>query len=463
MKLAFIRNKITSFSESFIFVFLVAILSFTIWITPSPYNAIFGVIYCLISFIPIASKKGKNYLPLFIFIIPLINTQIKLNTIPLILYFIIGSIMLSMTLKIIIYKIPFRRGDLSIPFLILIGVFLVSYIINVIRENSSSPSLVYLAILLFILLSYVLISINLGSDESLTYYSKCVVVLSYVILTEVFVYLIRNGFRTLEEINLGWGDNSLISLILCYSVTFFAIIFNNKKDWYYVILLLPVLATTVLLTSSSGILFLIFLIIPLLLITYKSYGKIYPYISLVCVASFTISFTLLLVFSDVFTSQIINVFRNFIFLDNSEIRNHINSYSIISNITNNYVLGNSITSLYYGGEIVFANNTVLSTLVMGGFIGLAFYVIYEIYLYFVWFRKKGDVKYIYLIFLLTVELTGIIDNSFYNLFSILFIFISNACYQMSSRPDEVIVHNSFYKYGGKAKKDTVKTTYIKSN
>ena len=464
MKINYIKRKITAFNDSIIYVITLALLTFFIWFTPSPYNIIFGVIYCLISFTPLLVKHGKNYLPLFIFIIPMASGEFAFNSIPHYFYFILSSIFLSMILKIIIYKIPIRKGDLSIPFLALIIVFLFSFIFNIVASKDSSSTVVvlYLVSLLFLILGYLFISTTLGSYESISYYSKCVVILSYVIGLEILVYSIKNNFYSIENISLGWGDSPLVSLILCFTIPFYSIIISNRKNWYYVFLLIPILSLIVLLVSNTGILFLMFLLIPLLLITFKPYGKIYPYISLFSVASFTIAFSLLLVFNDVFTSHIFDVFRNLFFLEGTEIQNHINTYSVLRHISDNYVIGTSISSMYFNNEIVFANNTILSTLVLGGFIGLGAYVIYEIFLYFIWFKKKSDHKFIFLIFLLTVEITGILSNSFYNLLSVLFILVSNACYQNSSRPDDVPIHNDFYKYGGKVKKEQIKTTYIKN-
>ena len=465
MKFNSIKRKLTSFNESILYVIVLALLSFFIWFVPSPYNVIFGVLYCLTSFTPILVKHGKNYLPLFLFLIPMVSTNLEFNNIPHLFYFVLGSIFTSMVIKIVVYKIPFRKGDLSIPFLSLVIVFLISFVINIVlsSDNKSAAVVLYLVSLLILILSYVFISTTLGSDESMSYYSKCVMIFAYVIGLEILVYLIKNDFYGFEELNLGWGDNDLVSLILCYTVPFCAITLSDRKKWYYIFLLVPILITIVLLSSTTGSIFLLTLLIPLFLITYKSYGKIYPYISLFAVASFTLSFSLLLVFSDVFSSRVFDAFRNFIFLDGSDIVKHITKYSILTSVSDNFIIGSSISSLYFNNKLIFANNTILTTLVLGGVIGLVFYFIYEIYLYFVWFKKKSNFKYIFLIFLLTIELTGIISDSFYNLLSILFIFTSNACYQMSSRPDDVPIHNEFYKYGGKVKKEQVKTTYIKNS
>ena len=442
----FFRNKIISLNDSIFYPILLALFSFCIWLVPSPYNIIFGVLYCLFAFVPLIDKEGRNYLPLLLFLIPASSKEINVSSIPLLSFFIIGSILLSMVLKIIIYKMPLRRGDLSLPLLGTVIIFLISFIFNIISRNDSSSTIAVLYIVGFLLLIlvYVFLSTILGQSNMMMFLSKCIIMLSYVIILELLVYLIRNNFASLENVALGWSQSNGISTILCFSIPFYAIIINNRKYWYYIFLLIPILFSIVILVVDSGILFLITLLIPLLLITYKSYGKIYPYISLFIVASFVISFAVLLVFNEVFTNQIFDVFRNISFTPNSNIRIHFDDYKMIDLFTSNIVLGSSISSIYIGEDFIFANNTIVSTLVLGGIVGLVFYLIYELDLYIIWARKKADIKYIFLMFLLAVEVIGIIDNVIYNFMNMLFILTCNACYHNSSRPDDVPIHNDFF-------------------
>ena len=459
----YFRNKIISLNESFLFPLILAILSFCIWIVPSPYNIAFGVLYCILAFVPLFTKEGKSYLPLLLFLIPASSIEITISSIPLLSYFLLGSIFLSMIIKIIIYKMPLRKGELSLPLLGITVVYLISFIFNIIINKDSSSTIVvlYLVGLLFLILLYAFLSTTLGQSEMMSYLSKCIVILTYIILSELLTFILKNDFSALKNVSLGWAKSNEISTILCLSTPFFAIIISNKKEWYYIFTLIPILAAIVVLVVDSGILFLLAILVPLLLITYKSYGKIYPYISLVVVASFAISFALLLVFNEVFTNQIFDVFRNLFFVDGSNIRTHIDSYNMIQLFTSNLALGSSISSIYINGELVFASNTIISTMVLGGIVGLVFYLLYEIRLYLVWFRKKADIKYIFLMFLIGIEVIGIVDDIIYSFINLLFILICNSCYQNSSRPDDVIIHNDFFLHNRRAINNKSITEHIK--
>ena len=60
-----------------------------------------------------------------------------------------------------------------------------------------------------------------------------------------------------------------------------------------------------------------------------------------------------------------------------------------------------------------------------------------------------------------IEVIGIIDDVIYNFINLLFILVCNACYQNSSRPDDVPIHNACFANNGKVVKDRPRTKHIK--
>ena len=64
-------------------------------------------------------------------------------------------------------------------------------------------------------------------------------------------------------------------------------------------------------------------------------------------------------------------------------------------------------------------------------------------------------------FLIGIEVIGIVDDIIYSFINLLFILICNSCYQNSSRPDDVIIHNDFFLHNRRAINNKSITEHIK--
>ena len=104
-------DKIKEFLSTTSFSVIVGIISFLIWFSSEPFNYIFITVYFLFSFIPLLSDDGKNYIPLFLFLLITsnknlsfvdLNVQTWLLFSVMILSFIIFIIKISKIVKFVI-------------------------------------------------------------------------------------------------------------------------------------------------------------------------------------------------------------------------------------------------------------------------------------------------------------------------------------------------------------------------
>ena len=133
-----------------------------------------------------------------------------------------------------------------------------------------------------------------------------------------------------------------------------------------------------------------------------------------------------------------------LFGDSSSFRQQLFD-SAASSIKSNPIIGRSIISLANdNGTVTLTKNTILSTMVLGGVFALIAFIVYEIKLYMLCLKKESQDKWLFFLMLLFVEIIGIIDNTIYNLYILIFILTVLSCYQMSNRQLDIIVHSDYY-------------------
>ncbi|MFA6829401.1 MAG: hypothetical protein WCR67_01650 [Bacilli bacterium] len=440
-------DKARGFVNSAFYPLSLALMALLTWMFENPFIYLFVAVYCLLGLLPLLCKDGRGYIPflLFSFIMP--NTGISFTTYPPYLCFVMSVFLISVIAFIIIRKVAFRKGDLLIYACLLFLSFFISYIYNsAVTGVGDSNGILYILGFFILIIVYSLLSTILGTGESFNYLSKTIALFSFAILVEIFIFSVRNGFEIApHDFTLGWSYTSqTASTLLCLSLPFYGVLVYQKK-FIWGIGELFVIAGIILLSTDSGLLCLLLGIIPLILLSFRSYGKFYPYFSLVSIATIGIVFCILLALNTTFNQRVITAIQSLaLFNEPAEWRNLLFSEAITDFKSNPYI-GTSISSFSnINGTLTLSSNTILSTLVMGGSVGLGFYFLFEVIVYYRCLIKKTADKWFFLMFLLSIELIGLIDNTIYNLSILFFFLIVNACYQRSNREEDVIVHSSFY-------------------
>jgi len=441
-------NRVKSYIGSFFFPMTVGILAFLIWLVPGNYAWIPAILLGLSAFLPLMMPDGRAYLPLILFPIIICKEKISFLTIPIYLYYIGACILVSIITFIFLNKLRFRGGGLIYVLGLLLLSFLISFFYNSIQTGTiSQDALLYLLSLFVALLLYALISTVVGKEETLPYLENTIAFFAIAISLEVLVYLFQNGFSFVDiDFTLGWSYTSqTASTLLCISLPFFGMLISQKK-FLWIIGEAFAISAIIMLSADSGLLCMILGFFPLLLLTFRKYGRFYPYIVLGCLITVGITFTILLSTNVRFSNRVLVAIQSLnIFNEQAEWRKDLFTYSI-EQIKLNPVIGTSIIATVKNpGIVILSSNTILSTLVLGGSIGLIAFVFYEIKLYFLCISKHVDEKWLFFLFLIFIELIGLIDNTIYNIAILLFLLVSVSCYQMSNRPEDVVIHESFYK------------------
>ncbi len=445
MPLNLFLERTRTYLSSILFPISVGLLAIIMWGVPGNFVWIPAVLYALISFLPLLAKDGRAYMPLMVFIPISCSDVITTIDFPAYYFLLMTAILISMLIFIFLRKNKFVKGDIMIPFAILFFVFLISYIYYSIGQGDlSSEGIIYILSLFVLLLFYVLFSTVLGRGETLTYFCKTYVFLATAICLQVFIYQMRTSYGFISnDFSIGWAYTIRTpSTLLVLSLPFISLLISKKQP-IYLLAEIFIIYTIIILSADSALLCLTLAIVPLILLSFKSYGKYYPYITLLSIVITGTTFGLLLAFNDTFNERYLNAILSLNFQDNPSRVELIQTS--IDLFLQNPVLGTSISSmLAVDGTIILFSNTVLSTMVMGGSLALAAFLFLEIKIYYSCLKKKSSDKFLFLVFLLMYEVIGLIDNTMFNLAILLLFLVASSSYQMSNRADEVIVHAEYY-------------------
>lgn len=432
---------------SFFYPLTLAILTFCIWLTPGNWSYLPAAFFSLFSFLPLIGTKGKAYLPLFLFLIALSSQEVRLDQVngPLLLAGI--SSLVSSFLFIFIYKKKMVLGKTFITSIILFITFALSYIYNmIVNQSYDFNSFAYIMMMMIVIIASVIIATILGREESLTYLSMTVALLALIIALESFTAIFsKHGFQYAgPDFSLGWANSiSTPSTLLLCSLPFFSILIN-KKQYFYIIGELIVISGILLLSSYSAILCLTIIIFPMIFLTFRNEGKRYPYFILLSIVFTTAVLSCIISYDPIFNEHFIDAIRS-INLCSSYPEGRKEIYlSAISEFIQSPVFGISIAGRFAEGVATFAQNTVLSTMVLGGSLGLIAYLSYIINLYVIILSKQSKEKLLFLLFVLIIQIIGLVDNSFYKLPVFLLLVISVSTYQMSNRPQDAVIYQSSY-------------------
>lgn len=439
--------KVKAFLISIFFPITICVISLLIWVTPSPFNWIFISLFFILSFLPLFSKEGKTYLPLILTILISNRKELVYDNIPIELILMFTFVFISMTIFVIVYKCKFKKGDLMLPLCLLILTLFISYIYNSIENSSlSKQGILYLLYLFIALLFYILISTIIGKGESLPYLCETISFISILIILQICISYIQNGYVLYSNtsLQLGWSNNSdYPTIILLISLPLILLLVNRNKPLYLIPLFLNIIFI-ILLATNIGILALILSIIPIVLFAFKSYKKIYSYVSITIISLFIITFALLIACNNYFNERILTAIKCLMFFQEGD--SNLNSLfkQASEAITSNPYVGKSIT-FYINNNTTeyFSSNTFLTTLVLGGGLSLCAYLYLDIKAYYYCMTKKGNEKQLFLFFLILFEFVGLLSNTIYSINILLFYLLFNSVYQMSNRIDNILVHAEY--------------------
>ena len=449
MSILALNRALKEYTGSIFFQITVAVLAVLTWMMPGNLPWIFVALEILLSFFPLFSSDGRAYMPLLLFMNITVSTSISFRSVPTYLYVLAGVTLFSILLFLAIKRMPLKKGALSLPLLFLFLSFLISYIVHFVMGNSfDATGLLFLTSLFLVVLCYILFNTCLKREDTILYFARTASVLAIAIAAEILLYQVRHGFSIGDPtFNLGWAYTSqTASTILCLSLPFFGMLIARKR-FAWVFWEAFVLYGIITLSTDSGLIALLFSIVPLILLSFRTYGKAYPYLSLGILTVLGLALVLLMLFNEAFRERVGMALANLNLLEGGNPQRHELFDKGLESFMAFPSLGSSISVLSQteSGTIVFCSNTIISTMAMGGIVGLIFFILYEVFLYVTVLRKKAKEKWLFLVLLLVVEVIGLIDNTLYNLFILLYILLAYSCYQISDRPDEVVVHESYYR------------------
>lgn len=425
----------------------VAALAFFAWVLPGDYTWIACSLYILLGFLPLLAPDGRSYFPLFLGSMLLSSEDVSFNSLPVNSMVVFGFLLVSLFIYIGVHQPHMRVTSTFICLIIMASVLFFSYIYNAVAAGQGkSGGILYLLCLILFIVVYLLLASVIGTEQTLPYYASGIGCLAITIALEVYIRSALSGFGLVSEtFSLGWSYTpETASTLLTLSLPFFAMLVYDKQPFW----LFPfafVFAAILLLSTDSGLLTVILFFIPMTILTFRKSGRLAPYFILfLCVGVFGLVGILMTTNAD-FSARILSAIRNLnVFPGSTSERKSIYDEAL-ANFVTNPVIGSSIISFVNeNGTLTFASNTLLSTAVMGGSLGVAALVLTEASVYITFARKKIPEKWIFFLFLLSAEFIGLIDNTYYNLVVALFLLLSFACFEMTSRPEDVRVHQDYF-------------------
>lgn len=444
------RDLIERFVASWAFPATFAILSFAGWVSKFPWP--FAIIEALLCFFPLISGIGRAYQAPMLLFVPMISQDLSFNSIPYYAIMVGVCYVVSLVLYIFLNRCRFKASSALFSYLLLLFLFLLSIIINIAVTSTYESSAMFFMISMIAILLITFLNCNMmeNHDDSYIYLADCICMLSILISLEIYSYYIWNSQDLYtEQFDIGWATTkSMVSTILSISLTAFSTLIYHKR-WESLISL-PAFAGMLLLATPSGLLTLIIGFIPLVLISFRSYGKAYPYISLFLSTAFVSIFSILLGFMEGFRNIFIESLHslNLANSSNSPLYNYA-----IDGLRQNPVLGSSMQGLTgtigdliaRDGMIVPLRNTIMTTAYIGGSLGLISFIACEIITYVTCIKRKSKDKWAFLLFLIVTDFVGLTDNTIYNLFFFTIYMLSIAAFENSSTYDRVKVNDSYYK------------------
>lgn len=444
-----LRDLVEKIASTWMYPALFALLSFIGWVTKMPWP--FAIAESLLCFLPLFTSVGRAYMAPMLLILPLISTDLTFQIILPYAYVVLASYLISLVLYIWLNRCPFKTSKPALSFLLLFFIFLVSIIANIIQTGIYEASSMFYVIgmILLVVLALLNCSVMENHKDSFLYLAICMSILSVLISLEVFSFYIWNSSSIYQsDFSLGWsGAKSMVTTILIITLPFYGILIYRKR-WESLTAILPLIATF-LLATKSGLLALVLGFIPLVLLSFRSYGKAYQYISLGLCCLFAATFALLLGYVESFRKPFVEAIQsmNLLASVNAPYYNYgIEGFktSPILGPSAQGLTGNVSGIMTPSGMVTPLRNTLITTIYMGGVLGMVSWIICEIVVYSSCILRKSSDKWLFLFFLLMSDFIGITDNTLFNLFFLSIYLLALAAFENSSLYDKVKVKEKYY-------------------
>lgn len=447
LKSFFIENKfiniIDKFFGSIFYIMLVSLSSFLIWALNSINNDLSSNVFLLfysiyLIFAAFFAKDGKAFYPIFL------NCMICFTFTPdtgslsiqhlILLIILMLSIVLFFLKKYFIYKdLKFTFGYINISIFMILGMVLLSNILNHFMYQNENDLNGLLLLLLSIGICFISLILSISSNTNNKNYTEyyllktCFWLQIALILETLFKLLMifkSNGSLSMAslDIDYGWGNRNTYCTLSSFTILFIFLLFikNPKKYFYALILFLCGSILTICLPSRSGQLQIIGIYIFVLIYIPFKYKKHYIKIMELYLLILIFGFIMVSIFPQclyIFERFVTNGFdsngRDIIY---NEVIKHTFSNSLYTllggSTTYLYQLGSDLYGLNAGTTFVLAHNTYVTALAIGGIFGLIALIIHQINMIYKTIRYvKGDSKYFLLAYLIIIILLGCIENS----------------------------------------------------
>lgn len=434
--------------DSLLYPLTLAALAFIGWVTG--FSLASAIIYSLLAFLPILTKDGRGYLALILLAPTMVSDSLNFTNIDTSLIIVVASITVSIIIFLIIYHPHFYLGRLTFPLLALFLIFFISLLMAGVRgETIENESIGFLLGMTVILAIYVLLVPILFKEGAFLYFGKSMLMLCTVLSLEVITFYSKSGFsNTGSIINLGWVQSStMASTIIVASFPFAAMNLREKKAIYLLPFLLGLISIYQLRTVS-GLIATILVMIPLIFMIFRPY-KYFPYYIVFTFLGFIGVLSTLALLNDAFLASMANSLRYFGRFFGGLIPTHQKGAELF---VQSPFLGPSINAIAGSnildsteGYIRLLDNTIITTLVMGGVLGLIAYLVHLINVFILIFQRKTNYRYFFLLFIIISIIIGLVDNTFYNLFFMFILFLTIGSYEASSREPRVVIEQNFFK------------------
>lgn len=449
MQINTLLDETRKYLVSAFFPITIGVLSLLCWLLPGNWVYFPAVFYALICFLPLISKEGKCYLPLYLFLIILPNSPLLLNGIPGEVLLTGIALILSSILFLILRKPKLKKGELFYPLLSLTTVLLISYLYNMIKDGSNDfRGILYILAFYSLLILSIFFFTTLGNEESLPYFSSTVSALDAIIVSEVIVSLFYDNSTTplvWSTFRLGWTMNGTTACtLLTLSLPFLSMNIAKKRYQTIAISLYTILGI-LLISSYSALIALLFSIVPLIFLSFRTYGNKYPYLVLTSLVLTGTVLILLIGFNKTANANILNALKSLNPIADIP-EGKVSFYrESIEEFFKNPVLGISTAGrVQNDGTISFSGNSILTSLVFGGIFALLAFLFFDIYIYVISMKKKTSERMFFLVFLVMQDVIGYLNDTLYLIPVFLFYLLAVIVYQMSNRPQDTVVHQDFF-------------------
>lgn len=408
-----------------------------------------AAIFSVLAFAPLLGRDGRGYLALIILLAPIVSSPLSFANIEPAMIVMTASTVVSVVAFLLIRRPAFHLGRLFYPIMLLLLIFAASALFDLTRGGElHRESFWFLAGMVSIFLLYLLIVPMIYEDRVFDYLSGVLAVFAGVLAVEIFCFLGRSDSQLVSGIKLGWAQSSTMASTLLVCSLPFSCMMIKEPGWPGKLYLLPLalaLAGIFLLKTVSGLLATILILIPLIFLVFRSY-RYYPYLVIAALVGLIGSTALLFVFDENYFNLMLDSLAYLRSFFSGSIAEHRLGIEMFVQAP---IVGPSINSLYdlFGsgkGYIRLLDNTVVTTLVMGGSLGLAAYAAHMVNLYALVFQRRNPNRYFFLLFLLISEVIGLIDNTLYNLMYMFIFFLTVASYENSSRRPQIVVRQKYF-------------------